>query len=239
MSDANDQGIDHSSHRDNEWEGLHRRELLGAVGGFALAASGLFLPAAAAEKAAREGANGGALGGRRGKNRRGRAKHQRQRTNNKRQGHGKEKENGAGRLPWQERGIAFHVTSYGANLDIQFWRLFPGTAWELVGEQSVTPGHPVSFQDARPICGVWIGSENFIRVENPTLMPWVEMQFGVGGEMRQHDGWVNGNSWWKIPPFLLVNDTQTVYPGGQWTYSITRTADSDDYKEISIGIHPD
>jgi hypothetical protein len=69
-------------------------------------------------------------------------------------------------------------------------------------------------------------------------MPWVELQFGVGGEMRQHDGWVNGRSWWNIPPFLFVNDTRTVYPGGEWEYSITRTGDSDEDKEISIGIHP-
>ena len=50
-----------------------RRALLrAAVGGFALAASGLFLPADDADEAAAlEGAYGGELGGRRGKDRRG------------------------------------------------------------------------------------------------------------------------------------------------------------------------
>lgn len=50
-----------------------RRALLGgAAGGFALAASGLFLPATGEDAAARTGKHGGALGGRRGKNQRGR-----------------------------------------------------------------------------------------------------------------------------------------------------------------------
>lgn len=50
-----------------------RRTLLGAAaGGFALAASGLFLPDWLPEAEAREGAYGGVLGGRHGKNRRGR-----------------------------------------------------------------------------------------------------------------------------------------------------------------------
>ncbi len=53
-------------------QGLGRRELLrAAAGGFALAASGLFLPEGLEETAAREGALDGELGGRRGKDRRG------------------------------------------------------------------------------------------------------------------------------------------------------------------------
>ena len=55
-----------------------RRALLGgAAGGFALAASGLFLPARLEEARAREGAYDGVLGGRHGKNRRGRDQRQR------------------------------------------------------------------------------------------------------------------------------------------------------------------
>jgi hypothetical protein len=53
-----------------------RRQLLRAAsGGVALAASGLFLPQWLEEAAARPGANGGELGGRRGKDRKGRDKH--------------------------------------------------------------------------------------------------------------------------------------------------------------------
>ena len=52
-----------------------RRHLVRTAGGLVLAAAGLFLPDWLEETDAREGANGGALGGRRGHNRRGR--HQR------------------------------------------------------------------------------------------------------------------------------------------------------------------
>ena len=52
--------------------GLSRRSVLGgAVAGFVLTAGGLLAPSDADEAAAREGALGGALGGRHGKNRRG------------------------------------------------------------------------------------------------------------------------------------------------------------------------
>lgn len=52
---------------------LNRRRLLrAATGAFVLTASGLYLPAAVEDAEAREGAYGGRLGGRRGKNRRGR-----------------------------------------------------------------------------------------------------------------------------------------------------------------------
>lgn len=59
--------------RDDVRREIDRRRLLGAVaGGFALSASGFFLPVAEDTVAAREGAADGLLGGRRGQNRRGR-----------------------------------------------------------------------------------------------------------------------------------------------------------------------
>ena len=58
--------------------GLDRRRLLGiAASGFALAASGLLLLEWLSEAEAREGALGGAMGGRRGKDRRGRGQRKR------------------------------------------------------------------------------------------------------------------------------------------------------------------
>lgn len=63
--------------------GLDRRDVLrAAAGGFVLTASGLFLPADD-EAAAREGAYGGELGGRRGKDRRGLDKRKRRDHNHK------------------------------------------------------------------------------------------------------------------------------------------------------------
>lgn len=80
--------------------GLGRRGLLRtAAGGFVLAASGLLLPAVAGEIAAREGALDGALGGRRGPDRRGRDKR-------KRRDHGDDKKEDK-----NPRGIPFRSTA--------------------------------------------------------------------------------------------------------------------------------
>jgi hypothetical protein len=68
-----------------------RRALLGeAAGGFALAASGLFLPTRLEEAEARDGAYDGVLGGRHGKNRRGR-------DQRKRRTHGEKKDKNNGK----------------------------------------------------------------------------------------------------------------------------------------------
>lgn len=63
---------------------LDRRRFLGAAtGGFAMAASGLLLPAGLEDAEAREGAYDGALGGRRGQNRRGRDERKRRTHGNR------------------------------------------------------------------------------------------------------------------------------------------------------------
>ena len=79
---------DEAISEDDVLSGANRRGLLrAAAGGLALAASGLLLPVWLAEEAeAREGALGGAKGGRRGKNHRGRHK-QRTHGGNKDKGH--------------------------------------------------------------------------------------------------------------------------------------------------------
>jgi hypothetical protein len=81
-----------------------RRTMLRAsLGGFALAASGLFLPTGDDEAAAREGALGGAKGGRYGKDHKGR---------HRRRSHGDKKEKGKGHdeAPPQSHGL-FRATA--------------------------------------------------------------------------------------------------------------------------------
>lgn len=105
----------------------------GAAGGFALALGGHFLPTTIEETEAREGALGGALGGRRGKNRRGRDKR-------KRRGHGDRKNRGKDQdqdkppgdeLEYKGIEFRFEVTG-GRSVDINafdFQELFPFSGW--------------------------------------------------------------------------------------------------------------
>jgi hypothetical protein len=96
---------------------LGRRDLVRiGAGGFVLAASGLLLPAVAGEPAARAGALSGDLGGRRGKNRRGRHKR-------KRRDHGNDKgKNGGGGL---FRSTALSIrTSAPAEFNLTFSAVF-------------------------------------------------------------------------------------------------------------------
>ncbi len=95
---------------------LGRRDLVRiGVGGFVLAASGLLLPTVAGETAARAGALGSDLGGRRGKNRRGRHKR-------KRRDHGNDKgKNGGGLF----RSTALSIrTSAPAEFNLTFSAVF-------------------------------------------------------------------------------------------------------------------
>ena len=98
-----------------------RRLLSGAASGLLLTAGGLILPYAQDEVDARIGANGGALGGRRGNDRRGRRKHRNH------GGHkGKDKKNDDDR-PRGARGgnrnVAIHVHNYRTvPVQVQGWQ---------------------------------------------------------------------------------------------------------------------
>ena len=94
--------------------GTTRRAMLSAAaGGFALAASGLFLPDWMEEAEAREGAYGGQLGGRHGKDQRG-LNHAKRRKRARRRGHGDKKDKGRDKNDSPPRGtvtrdIAFSI----------------------------------------------------------------------------------------------------------------------------------
>jgi hypothetical protein len=94
-----------------------RRALLGAASGFALVASGLFLPEWMEETEARKGAYGGKLGGRHGKNRRGRDKQKRRK---RRHGKHRREERATGSGPgWIFRNSRLRIFNQtGVNLTI-------------------------------------------------------------------------------------------------------------------------
>jgi hypothetical protein len=100
-------------------DGTTRRALLGAAAsGLALAVGGLFLHELAEDAEARNGANGGKLGGRRGKNRRGHDKHKHRTNKNKR----KDRQKAPGRGPFDYRDTALTVTNNtGKPLTAQFY----------------------------------------------------------------------------------------------------------------------
>lgn len=99
--------------------GQSRRNLVRlAAGGFALAASGLYLPAAMDEAEAREGALKGQLGGRRGPDRRGRGK-----RNRRDHGDGKNKNRDDSRGVFRTTALTVNTTVQ-AGLDLTFSAVF-------------------------------------------------------------------------------------------------------------------
>ena len=123
-----------------------RRGLLGAAGGFAVAASGLLLPDWLVEEtAAREGAYGGQLGGRRGKDHRGGDKA-------KRRGHGgKKNKNSRGNRPGSGgfRNMALTVRNAGLDLNhpgAYFLERFTATFYYQTKTGIDTYGHPIKAQ---------------------------------------------------------------------------------------------
>lgn len=161
-----------------------RRVLLGgAASGIALAASGLALPGQFEEAEAREGALGGAKGGRHGKNRRGR---RRKRT------HGKKKDKPRGGGPIRVQPFAFFLDLYADHtpikVDFYSTRLRPGQGdlWQLKESKSLVRAAGVSFATAEIKAAVWI--DDRILIDASGRVPGVRI--GHGG-----DFWAGNRGW--------------------------------------------
>lgn len=106
----------------SESPAVSRRTILtGAMAGFTLASSGLFLPGTEDDAEARDGSLGGDKGGRHGKNNRGRDKH-------KRRDHGDKKDKGNSSAPQSGgkffRDVALFVHNMRPNpVQVQGWQL--------------------------------------------------------------------------------------------------------------------
>lgn len=207
-----------------EHTGTTRRRLLGAAtGGFALAASGLFLPEWPEEAAAREGALGGAKGGRHGKNHRGRHKRRDHRHQKHRDAH---RSKGGG---WLNVALYIHNLRPTA-VAVRQWkttsvddiiRWGPITDWLTIeGNSASGREHFIDFVSDLKGFAVEINTGNIIEVSNVLLSFYPTLTLGAGG--WSETGWNpqgatlidQGFSEWEIksaPGFDVqrLNDTGT------------------------------
>ena len=170
--------------------GLGRRELVrAAAGGCALAASGLLLPEGWEEAGAAEGAYGGRLGGRHGKNRRGRDTRHDQRGKRKRDRHRPDGED------WLNVALYVHNLRQSA-IAVRQWKAIgfddiirwgPVTEWLTIDGKPVSgPEHFIDFVTKLKGFAVEINTGHVIEVTNP-LLGFPHMTVGVGG-WSEH-GW--------------------------------------------------
>ncbi len=235
-------------------EALNRRHLLGLAGhGFALAASGLLLPAWLQQNAeAREGAANGRLGGRRGKNQRGRDEAKR-----RKRAKAREKRKDQPKAPgWSLiKYVSFRFEPTSALQDVRI-----DTYYRIKGEldtwSSLKPAQTFTtfasrqtYAPDRYSVAAFIQSRDttpiFIEARNPLIgTPWVSIAHG--GRIDASGNYVGGSSDWGINVLyryteyaLDVNKRMRVSmtPGDDWAQylaSVERQEDTDTHKVFTI-----
>ena len=234
---------DRGDHQSGEHTDMSRRQLLRAASGsFALAASGLFLPPVLEQAAARPGANGGELGGRRGRNRRGRNKPQhrdKNRTNAKRQKNKRGTPRGSTHIKW----IKFYVyndrpvTTPNQSASVRGWANMHGDIgepWDRLPLVSVANGtYTGEFEMFEYEEGaVVVDDRYYVEADNSLLPPFPPLlRLYYGGTMT-NQGYEGGTR--VVEGYALAEDDQyeTTIEGHRFT--IKRLYDTNDYKVYDI-----
>jgi hypothetical protein len=215
---------------------LSRRAILGgAAAGFALAANGLFLPERLQETAAREGANNGELGGRHGKDHRGRDRdRQRHRRDRDRRRHrhdrDKEPDHDPPQGPIDNEGVLniqfifvnnnkrgsepIGVTCYSYK-----WGTTEAISWE---DKTVRPESGVAFKTTVKQASLYIDHDrHVVWATNPFWdYPTIDIT-SAGG--RGGAG-----------PKAMHVDDGLAWQYGNYKIAVTRNGDSDGYKVFSV-----
>lgn len=204
-----------------------RRSLLGAAGGFALAASGLLLPGRLVEEAVAD-SNPVRRVQQRKNQRRTKARHRRRRSQGRHNGKNK------GKCVVCIRGINWFVNiGSGLSYDVQLWsRAGGGRGWRQVDSQ--TFGFDSRQFYTNDTFGIlWIGQRYYFLATNDFPYPWVKI--GYGGHFGS-SGWVDGT---------LVTDQFTMHEGDfapnmhidNLVFKVYRGDDGDDdYKHFNLSI---
>ncbi len=207
-----------------------RRALVGAAGGFVLAASGRLLPNWLEEAAARDGALGGAKGGRRGKNHRGR---HRKRT------HGDKKGKPRGGGPLNPRPFKFLVDVYGEHspvkADFYSTKLRPGVGddWQLKESKPLTPSAGGSFATTEIKAAVWLDDRILIsanaRVQGVLI--------GHGGDFwAGNRGWQGGKV--VFDDGLEVQEITQAFVMEGYRIRVERLPDENDSVRYHVLVNP-
>jgi hypothetical protein len=232
----------------------NRRALLRlATGGFALAASGLLLPGWLAEEAeAREGAYGGELGGRRGKDRRGR---HRRRTHGDKKGKNDRNKRKDDRPPGAgapggspikyvairaEGDPGTNVRFYFRTLDNVFGELSllkPGNFGQFPQDHHSLDYAPKMYSTAVYFTSAHLPYSVFIEARNPILgAPWAQVVWGC--DIDAHGNVVGGSTYHRDGTSMIPMDrynpiefeTGWGNPNGNSSIAVYRYDDSDTHK---------
>lgn len=208
-----------------------RRHLLAVTAsGVALGASGLFLPGVTEDSLARGGSNDGELGGRRGKNHRGRDNHRHHREQKDRNKKGKDGEPGSGL-----RLIEFVVSYAGSAASIKikaYSVLVDPEIWTKVDERDVARNSGATFSVRDLTAGLWIADRYVVKGQNPLGYPTVTL--GYGGTVKEKGPWVGGTA--VVYRGLSENEVAPAMSIDGYTFEAQRLVDSDDYKRFKITI---
>lgn len=207
--------------------GPTRRGLLAAASGFALAASGLFLPVAREDAMARDGANGGNLGGRHGKDRRGQHKkrhhgdHKNRQKNNKDNAPGKVFKNVA-LYVYNERNEAVFVQGWAGGKTTGYNTT---TAVVEIAAKTggTTPFHDFVFPDDEGIAQ--ISPNHFVWATNTYILnPRIVIAIGQWTKTGPSEGFQ-----------VLVDDhlaVDNIFENDR--IRVKRTADTDNLKQFYV-----
>ena len=211
--------------------GFSRRGLIQtAAGGLVLAASGLFLPEWPEAIEAAEGAYGGKLGGRHGKDHRGR---------HRRRTHGDKKDKGGNNDHGPRgsfRGIEWQVNcseAVGPFL-VECWGSGSSRIDFKVGGATVSHDHPATFQTDVRFALLWIDFKYYVAAENPAA-GFPRVTLGHGGTYDPTNHWRNGT---VVVDAQVVTEDHIAAPMNVdgHHFVVLRETDSDDYKRFRLDI---
>ncbi|MFN8593704.1 MAG: hypothetical protein U0031_19760 [Thermomicrobiales bacterium] len=212
---------------------LNRRGLLGdAVGGLVLAASGLFVPQWLEESEAREGAFGGRLGGRHGRNRRGRNRPPRRENNS----NANDAPRGAGSLEGPHlRWIKIHLyndlATPNQSASIEPWVQTERDGWGKFPNSTLANGKTATFPFRSAYrAGLNIDGQFYVEARN-FLVGTPQVVLAHGGQMTR-----NGYEREQGRPFVrgLSEGEETQRLMGGRRFTVKRITDSKDYIEFDV-----
>ena len=223
-----------------------RQWVAAAGGGLALAASGLVLPGWLEEAEARDGAYGGGLGGRHGKNRRGVDKAKRrdkgERRDKKHDGRG----NGRGGARPGSGALHVHwvkfyvyndrpVTTPNQSAAVRGWGNMNGEPdpWDRLPLVSVANGtYTGEFEMFEYTQGAIVIDDHFyVEADNSTIFVPVAVRLYYGGTMTA-DGYQGGTQ--VEDAWFLKEDQQKTWTMDGRLFTIKRLYDTDDYNVFDI-----
>jgi hypothetical protein len=218
-----------------------RRLLRAATGGFALATSGLLVPAWLSEHAAADAHPVRRIQHRKDQRR---TKH-RHKLQHRRKARQRTQRGRNQALPTAIlRGIQFTVGVRGIARTVEVYvhpSEFLDTGMKLFDWKIADPGAPITTQTSRGFAALWIDNRYYIAAVN-YFPPYAgEEWVGLAGRIDPKDGWVDGGLHFKgdlSPTTRTIDGSAPVLFDTQWVVHFLRRPDDADFKRFEVLIQP-